>query len=182
MMALLDDVLVELKEHVPGAREQIPFDNIPRPVESQGQNGSLFSYSALQLLGLPEQIMPNVGLNQDVAVASLVPEFTDRLMADSPAELTGPAAEDEAQAAIAWLNFPKVVDAIEAWTDYGIHVMALEREPYHEELFVLFLTRENTDTFFDILRCFKSYSASITADENGTVTHYEIRIEDLPEQ
>lgn len=102
--------------------EEVPPIKIPEVVTEKTDEGTISSF-AFQL-PIDPQIKPNAGLSDDVAVVSLTPELTKRVLAKTALSAEeGPLAEhDRELASAASFNFPALVDAVVPWIDYAVEL------------------------------------------------------------
>ena len=160
---------------------------IPDPEEKDAEGGTLWTFT-LPESGLDEQVQLSIGIGENAAVFSFLPEQAERILASSPLQLEGDFSQNLAAAAI--LDWVAFANAIEPWGTYVIRCGGVQQEkgkldpdstigPDSE-------TDEVTDaleqlaTIFNVFRCLKSATAKTSIEEDATVTRWQNRIEDLP--
>ena len=161
---------------------------IPDPEEKDAEGGTIWTFTLPEKSGLDEQVRLSIGIGENAAVFSFLPEQAERILASSPLQLEGDFSQNLAAAAI--LDWVAFANAIEPWATYVIRCGGVQQEkgkldpdstigPDSE-------TDEVTDaleqlaTIFNVFRCLKSATAKTSIEEDATVTRWQNRIEDLP--
>ncbi|MEX2286233.1 MAG: hypothetical protein WD648_04030 [Planctomycetaceae bacterium] len=126
--AVAKDLLATLHKAAP---EEFPELPLPEVATEKSDVGIVSYFKALDNLPVPidSQLKPNAGLSNDVAVLSLTPGQTKRLLAVMPPDVKdGPLAErDRPLATAARCNWPAFVDAVVPWVEYAIKVRSASR-------------------------------------------------------
>lgn len=162
------DILHELEPN------QIPVIELPGPDVNEESWGESFQYALPIEAGIDDQIAPNAGLSQNLAVLSLAPQTTSRLMMEQPldvseyrVDITRPAGS------VAYFNFGGVIDLLEPWINYGVDAAV-------EDNFFSGAIKAQVSDWTTILRCFKGAVSVSYRDEDGvTVTHSHSLFQDL---
>ena len=102
--------------------DEIPKTDIPAPKERQVGDSTIYYYMLPQDMGIDKRIAPNAGLSKDVAVLSLAPLHTKRILEAASAANSGPVAQykDKPLASASGFNFAALVDAFVPWVEYGM--------------------------------------------------------------
>jgi hypothetical protein len=173
----IDEVLGLMHEMAPN---QIPEWELPR-VETR-ELGAVTAHC----LPLPKQweldkkLTPNAGLSNDVAVVSVTPRHTRRLLTETPLTVGGsPLANPKRPLAMAAsLNFAALVDALQPWVDFAFDQAMKDWDPENDS-FPLPSVREQVRTAMQILRCFRGVTSASYFENKALVTHFQWRFEDL---
>ena len=166
---------------------------VPDPELTELKTGTLYSYKFLELAGLDKQITPNGGLSKDVAVLSISPKQTERMLTATPLAVPG-LLEDSKRplAGAAYFNIAATIDALTPWIDRGVRTFNLFGSVADEGVGPKVALAHPDDpaevkevldqvhTMLDVLKVVRTY-ASVTYQENGVwVTHHELVIQDVP--
>lgn len=151
-----------------------PDVKIPSPEVNEEDWGTSYQYRLPVDWGVDDQIAPNAGLSQNLAVMSLAPQTTSRLMAKSNlavdkyrVDLSKPAGS------LVYFDFNGLIDMIEPWVNYGVDAGV-------DDAFVSGMVKAQVSDWTAILKCYKGTAAVTTTDEDGvTVTHSHSLFEDL---
>lgn len=188
LFALADDLVEEVRALNPGS---VPDDyRIPEPGKTKVDGGSLWTF-ALPQAELDEQIMPTIGIGEDVAVFSFVPKQATRMLVSKSQE-TGSSLSsfDEPLAVAAAADVAGLVDAIEPWVEYFVRIGNLQQRNG-------FIDGESTigpdgdddrirdqlsvvNAVLDALRCLRVAVADASTRSDATVTHWRNVIRDIP--
>jgi len=76
---------------------QVPPLELPPPEKRSFDEGDIYFYRFPEMVGLYKKLAINGGLNDEVAVVSLVPLQTKRLLGDTPLDVTGPLSRAQDQ-------------------------------------------------------------------------------------
>jgi hypothetical protein len=190
--SIADEVLVKLKELNPG---EIPADfKLPDATARAVKRGTIYSYALPKEAQLDAQLAPNAGLGEKLAVLSLAPKHTERLMEAAPLVANGPLADTKRPlASIAHFNWAALVDAVLPWVEYGVRAAepsaqaALEDAPAEDEAgaadagdqartaFIL----QHVRTVAEALKALGAINSVTYAERGALVTHTEWRFEDV---
>jgi hypothetical protein len=164
-------VLETLKELAPGEFDE--FD-IPSPLVTDEQWGKIYQYALPVELGIDDQLAPNAGLSKDLAVISLAPQTTSRLMLKQPLQTEGYRIDLKRPAgSIVYFSFSGLVDMIEPWVNYGVEIGI-------EDAFTSGMVKAQVSDWTAVLRCFRgAMSISYMDDDDVRVTHSHMLFEDL---
>ena len=144
-------------------------------------------------------LAPNVGLSSKFAVLSFMPRHTKKLLESQSLSInSGPLARrNQPLVSASYVNWAGMVDLALPWIDYGFD---MARQARQEELAEFGVDpdakigdiakqedakqeaiRSQVHEVANILKCFRDYSSVTYQDAAGNnVTHYEVRIQDLP--
>ena len=188
LFSLADDFVEELRSL---NSESIPAGyRVPEPSKTKVEGGSLWSFD-LPGAGLDEKIQPAIGINDDVAVFSLLPAQATRMLVSKRQETAADIGRFEKPlAGAAALDFAGLIDCIEPWVGYLTRIGVLQqRNGFIDESSVIGpdgdddQTREilrHTGVVFDALRCVRTAAAEVETTSDATVTHWRNSIRDLP--
>ncbi|MCA9177583.1 MAG: hypothetical protein KDB14_24020 [Planctomycetales bacterium] len=154
---------------------QVPPFKMPRPIGDTIEGVELYSYPISFLLGLDMSIAPNGGIGNGVAVASLMPNTTARLISNNP--LKSPSSvlkshQDQPLAAAFGIDFKGMISAVREWADYGIALN--EGDPSAA------VVRAELHTILDVLSCLQYIGGATYQEGDALVTHTESIFKDLP--
>jgi hypothetical protein len=180
--AIGNDAIAKVREV---AGDRVPDVQIPEPETRKVANGTIYFYPIPNVLGLDEQISPNAGLSEGVAILAIAQSQTERLLARHPLKVDGGPLADLNLPLVAatHVNCAEVVNAVGPWVEYGIQQGYRRQRAEGAErggddagaADVLAQVR----TVLEVLKVFRSYS-SITYFEGGAlVTHRETVIRDV---
>ena len=167
----------EMRDVFPNEVPEIP---LAKPLTKDVGAGTVYFYALPQETGLDDQIAPNGGLSDEVMVTSLLPQFTARLLANTPLQGQGPLANyNRPLAAAGKFEFARLLGAIEPWMDYGIELSGAFDASMQQDGNPMGNIPQQIHDALDVLKCFRGVS-SVTYQEGGAmVTHAEWRFEDL---
>ncbi len=169
----------DLKDAFPN---EIPAMQLVPPQSKDVGDGSVYYYALPADSGLDAQLAPNAGLSKEFMVASLLPQFTARLLARTPLAGQGPLAQDDRPlAAAGHLDFPRLIDAIEPWIDYGLQV-SMGFDPDGAAGGPMGDVPQQVHDVLQVIRCFRGVSSATYLEANSTVTHAQVRFADLEQE
>lgn len=159
-----------------------PDWEIPPPEVKKLSNGTAYVYPLPEALGVDKKLMPGAAVSSKMAVVTLFPEQSERLLTATPLKIaSGPLADTKRPlASAAYFDFAGFFDFVGTWVDYGLNNrLAVSAEQpagcNAQQDDVLKQVR----TVFEVLKCLRSYS-SATYQQNGVwITHRETLIRDL---
>jgi|688.fasta_scaffold02981_11 hypothetical protein len=188
LFALADDLVEEVRSLNPGS---VPDDyRIPEPGKTKVDGGSLWTF-AMPQAELDEQIMPTIGIGEDVAVFSFVPKQATRMLVGKPQETGNTLSSfDEPLGVAAAADVAGLVDAIEPWVEYFVRIGNLQQRNG-------FVDGESTigpdgdddrirdqlglvNAVLDALRCLRVAVADASTRSDATVIHWRNVIRDIP--
>ena len=174
--------------------DEVPKTEIPAPKERDIGQGTIYYYMLPKDMGIDKRIAPNAGLSDSVAVLSLAPLHSKRILEKTAITSSGPITQykDKPLSSASGFNFARTVDAITPWIEYSIMNFGGEFEvqdfdddfgpgpgpdgfggPGPDDVM------KYIHTAADLLKCFQGYS-SVTYEENGAqVTRGEWHFQDL---
>jgi hypothetical protein len=121
---VVQELLDALHEADPNEVQEV---KIPEVTTDKTDSGTVSYFAELStMLPIDPQIKPNAGLSEDIAVLSITPDQTKRLLASTPpTPKDGPLGEvDQPLASAARLNWPALVDAVVPWIEYALTLHA----------------------------------------------------------
>ena len=159
----------ELRDMLPQPDQPI---KLAKPVAKEINGGTVYYYSLPADSGLDKQLAPNAGLSEKVLIGSLLPQFSARLIAESPLTATsGPLLDTGRPFGAAFhLDFAGLLTAISPWIDYGI---TLSSSPEAASM------APQVNQVIEVLQCFRGVSGVTYQEGNAMVTHSLWRFEDL---
>ncbi|MBI1916167.1 MAG: hypothetical protein HYS12_15750 [Planctomycetes bacterium] len=152
---------------------------VPPAKTEKIKGGTLYYYPLPGFLGIDERIAPNAGIGEKVAVFSLAPSTTKRLLAKTPFKGGGLLAKsDRPMISATYVNVKGLFEAIGPWVEYGLETAfdngALPKE--HQESVL-----KQVRTVVEVLSVLRSSTSYTTVEGRATVTHSEMVIRDLGE-
>jgi hypothetical protein len=136
---LLKQGLGEYREAINGligAVRQIEGSNvppgieIPEPQKSEGPLGTSYVFTLPAEWGVDKQVAPNIGISDQVAVFSVSPAQTERLLKATPPTVGGVLSKsdnDRSLAVAGWFDWAALVDVATPWVDFAIERAASEK-------------------------------------------------------
>lgn len=200
--SVADAVVEKLKEFHP---KEVPADFKLPPAESKDItigdiSGAIYWYKLPDEIGIDSQLTPNAGLTQKVAVLSLAPKHTIRLLSKTPLMATagGPLADrNKPLASAVYFSWTGLVDAVTPWIDFAVNQFApnpagagaaflLADDSARSQLALATNNQagnpvlDQVHTVLEVLKSLRTIE-SATYQENGAmVTHSLSVIQDLP--
>jgi len=175
--------------------EEVPATEIPAPKSRDIGVGAVYYYMLPKDAGIDKRIAPNAGLSDSVAVLSLAPLHSKRILEPAPVAAEGPVAQfkDKPIGAASGFNFAALVDALMPWVEYGMSLGTefgvqefddeFEPAPEFEPEFGgpdPEKIKEYVRTAAEVLKCFRGYSSVTYVEEDGVqVTRGEWHFQDL---
>src|SRR5207245_783930 len=109
-----------IKDVGEAAGQNVPVEVPPAKTEKI-KGGILYFYPLPDVLGIDERIAPNAGIGEKVAVFSLSPSTTKRLLAKTPFQGGGLLAKtDRPMLSASYVNVKGLLEAIGPWVEYGL--------------------------------------------------------------
>ncbi|HMP60701.1 MAG TPA: hypothetical protein PKD86_15255, partial [Gemmatales bacterium] len=168
-----NELFAKLHELFPD--EVQPFE-IPEPTTARIDEGTLYYYPLPSMLGFDEQIQPNAGLNDRVAVLTLSKEHSGRLLRSTPLAARFAALRDSRRPihAATYFSFQELLAGVEPWVDFVLsEAPELQGDVLPNEV------RTQIMQGLRIARVLGTYE-SITYEEGSAwVTHGKWTVQDL---
>jgi len=189
---LLRKALAEYREIVNGvldALREIAPDEIPRGIRIPDAEvlktgeGVVYWYRLPEEWGVDEKIAPNVGLSETVAVLSISPEHTKRLLAASSLQvgcLLG--ASNRPLAVAVSFDWAAVVEAITPWVDLATEAILRQQfgdpdsDQSKEQMTAV---RDQVHTVLEVLKVFRNVTSESYFDRGALVSHTLVEIRDI---
>jgi len=178
--AVADIVLEKAKELHPG---EIPGDfKLPIAESRETKPGTIFWYKIpADELGIDAQLLPNAGLSKNVAVMSLTPAQTERLLASAPLVVTpdGPLSDRSKPLANAVsFNLAGTIDVAGPWIDFAVRQFAPRAAGGAGQLAEAGsddpstrMILDQVHTFLDVLKALRTTESATYQDGAAMVTH-----------
>ncbi len=155
----------------------VPADfNLPKAEMSEVKTsdgvGSIYWYKLPGDLGIDSQLTPNAGLSQHVAVLSLAPKHTERLLSSAPLAVTpnGPLADlKKPFAAAVYFNWAGLIDAATPWFDLMADKNTLDKSVI-----------DQAHTVLDLLKVLRTAECASFQENGAMVTHSLTVFQDVP--
>ena len=152
---------------------QIPKITIPDPEEREVAGGQIYFYNLPLQFGVDQQIAPNMGVNDRVAVWSLIPKFSARLMKEKPVASRLQAFGNRPLASCFYLNFAQLIDAVMPWVDYGAALSGQISTRAADDPI------EDTKETLKLLKCFDSCWGKTYKEGEVWVSEGQVLIKDI---
>jgi hypothetical protein len=183
--AVAEIVLEKAKELHPG---QIPADfKFPaaesREVKLPDGAAAIYWYKMPPEydVNVDSQLLPNAGLSKSVAVLSIAPKTSERLLASTPLAVTpdGPLADQKKPLASAvYFNWAGTVDAAGPWIDLAVRQFAPRAaggagqiaEAANDDPSTRMIL-DQVHTFLDVLKVLRTTESATYQDSGAMVTH-----------
>jgi hypothetical protein len=156
--------------------QQVDFE-IP-PAKTRKLKGATLYYYALPAeIGFDERLAPNAGIGEKVAVFSLSPAMTERLLTPAPLKAGGLLAKtDRPMTSATYVNWEGLMKVVGTWVEYGLDVgLAGSDTPKERQQSIIKQVR----TVVEVLSCFRRYTSYTTVEGTATVTHTQSVLRDL---
>ena len=166
-------------------RELFPDDlesDIPPPEPTPIVSGTIYQYPVPSELGVDPRLAPNMGISDAFVAFTPMPDFTRRLLAESPLGAGGvPVDYDRPLASAVYLRWAGMMEAIGPWIDYAVHLTMADPPSSDDEVAAQRVKQalEILPSAIRFASCFRSFT-SLTSIENETlVTHFTWHFRDL---
>jgi hypothetical protein len=168
-----------IKEIGEATGQNAPFE-VPPATTRKIKGGTLYYYPLPDILGIDERIAPNAGIGEKVAVFSLAPSTTERLLAKTPFKGGGLLAKsDRPMLSASYVNVKGLLEAIGPWVEYGLETAFDQGAPVPKEQQESIL--KHVRTVVEVLSVLRGTTSYTTVEGRATVTHSETVIRDLGE-
>jgi hypothetical protein len=186
--AVAKEVVKKLHEVAP---DEVPDIELPDPQTRELEGaGTVYYYLLPKDWGVDKRIAPNAGISDKVAVLTLAPLHTKRLLTKTASKNAGLLAQYKGKplASAGAFNFPPLVDAALPWIEYGITVASMagagtevqvEGEEGHRHAEGPAAIMADVRAGAEILKCFRGYSGVTVIEQDVQVTHGEWHFQDL---
>ncbi|OHB80445.1 MAG: hypothetical protein A2W31_01210 [Planctomycetes bacterium RBG_16_64_10] len=166
------------------APDQVPKVKLPQPESRKLAVGEVRAYPLPPAWGVDAQIAPNMGWSDDVAVLSLVPAQTERLLAETPLEAPPLLSncQERPLAVAAYCHWAGLIDAAAPWIDYAVDEWlatgatgddAPNGSPAGGAI------KDQIHTGLAILKCLREIASVTYVEQDAQVTRYEWHFQDL---
>ncbi len=180
--------LDKLHENFP---DEILEIKLPKPDTATDNGVSVFQYPLPAEAGLDKQIVPTLGLSDQVALFSTSGSQARRLLSRSKfTPPPGPLSNvDRPLAGAGYFDFSGFLDKVSPWVDYIVTQVAASQAISTEETALqddveqapqLKAILDQFHTGFEIAKCFRGISSVTYIEDGVTVTHSESVFKDLP--
>lgn len=177
---LVQDTMALMHEADPTA---VPNVDLPRPNLTTTKDATTVSYELPVEWRLDEQIEPNASLTSNIWAVSLFPTYTSRLLESRPLELDSPIDVRRPAAIVAYAQFPKLLDAIGPWVDYGFEIAAKKAQEQGDDPqaatmpagFIL----PQVHQLLEVVAAIQSYTSVTYVEDDVWVTHSELHVVDV---
>lgn len=155
---------------------EIPDEvRIPDPQIETTAGGTLYSYALPGEWGVDEQIVPNAGLGDGVAVLSLTHDHSQRLLVAQSLAGGGILAEKARPRAMAVVfDMAGLIEAFKPWINLGLDQMDDDATGGQAEAI-----RQQVGTVLEVLQTIRSITAETYYEDDVLVTHGLVEIEDM---
>jgi hypothetical protein len=170
-------------------------------VKTSDGTASVYWYKLPGEIGIDPQLTPNAGVSQHVAVLSLAPKHTERLLGNAPLVVTpgGPLADRKKPlAAAVFFNWAGLVDAATPWVDLLAHHIAAQGVEGAGLGLALFdaearanlaaadddngpskMIMDQVHTVLDVLKVLRTVESATSVENGALVTHSLTVIQDV---
>jgi hypothetical protein len=142
---LVNDTLDKLEE-ISNGEAKTEF-RLEAPELRKFDAGDVYFYRLPEEAGVEKRLAPNGGLSESVAVLSISPRTTVRLLESTPMDLDGPLAEaaENPGFGACYVNLAGLMDALTPWIDLGIRIGVDQFEGSHKDPGQVFQNEEETE-------------------------------------
>jgi hypothetical protein len=185
--------------------DKVPEFQLPEPKEkSLPDGGTVVTYPLPPAWGIDKQLVPNAALTDDVAVTSLTPELTERLVRNVQPKLDTSLDFNRPAAMVTYLDCSRFVDAIRPWVEYGGAIamgqisvdidveedgeeVEVDEEfeddaPTQEEaqrMMMAGMVLPQIHQFLDVASAMRTFSGVVYREDDAWVTHSEAHFKDI---
>ena len=158
--------------------EAIPDDfKLPLPEEKKESAGTIYAYLLPEAAGVDKNIALNFGVSSNLAVISDSPQFSLKLLKETPLKPQGVLADTQkpryAAVTLRWADF---IEATKPWLDFLV-VLAVENSPSLTPEYV----GDQVHGVAEVLQCLKTVSVEMYLEDGKCVTHSVTEIHDTAE-
>lgn len=171
----LIDLIGKQKDLPPEVAANINNYKWPEAKVDKIAGGSIFSYPLPQKWGVDKNIVPNAGLSDKVAVLTLSPKQTDRLLNETPLKVGGVLSNiDRPLAGAGWIDFNELIRAATPWINYALEQMSEEQLGGQKQAAIA-----QTQTVLEVLSTIKCFTGEAYIEDDTLVSHSLLEIHDL---
>jgi hypothetical protein len=154
-----------------------PGFELSPPKVTQSADNAIYSYPLPPEWEVDENLVPNAGLSENVAVLSLSLDHTGRMLKKTPLTTGGVLVKtDKKLAAAAWFNLVDLLDASRPWIDYCFQRVD-ESQLGGDRAAVV----GQVHAVLDVLKCYQGVTAECYLEDDYLVTHSLAEIHDVKE-
>ena len=168
--------LIDAVRHIEGA--EVPENiMIPEPQVTESAGGKLYSFPLPEAWGVDKKIVPNFGVSDKVAVASLTHDHTNRLLTATPLAVGGLLDKtDRPLAAAVWVRWAGLLEAAGPWIDFAVDqaVAANNADGDGKKAIV-----DQVHTAVDVLKTLRSITNETYLEDGVLVNHTLVEFHDL---
>lgn len=172
--AVVNGLIDALRQTGANVPEQV---RIPEPQVTESSLGTCYSFNLPKEWGVDEQIAPNIGVSDQVAVVSASRQHTERLMKAAPLSIGGVLAKtDRPLAAAVWFNWIGLVQAATPWVDFAVErALASKGGDDAEKKSVA----DQVRVAVDVLKVLRSITNETYLEDDALVHHTLVEIQDV---
>jgi hypothetical protein len=150
---------------------------IPEPKVTETSYGKVYSFELPAEWGVDKNIVPNFGLSDKVAVASVTRDHTERLLKGTPLAVGGVLAKADRPLALAvWFHWAELLDAAAPWVDFAVdQIMAEKGDEETGKKAVV----DQVHTVVDVLKTLRSVTNETYLEDGALVNHTLVEVRDL---
>jgi hypothetical protein len=168
--------LIDAMRQVEGVdvREEI---QIPEPQVAESSKGTIYSFALPKDWGVDEQIAPQIGISDEVAVVALSKDHAERLLTATPLAVGGVLEETERPlATAAWLNWAALVETATPWVDFAVEKTMESKgvDESEQETIV-----DQVHTGLEVLKALRAISIENYLEDDVLVHHTLLEIHDV---
>jgi hypothetical protein len=170
--------LIDAARQIEGSKIP-PEIMIPEPKKTDGPLGTSYVFALPEAWGVDKQIAPNIGISDQVAVFSVSPAQTERLLKVTPPSIggvIGGANADRALVIAGWLDWASLIDTASPWVDFAVDRAAAEKNIGDSQKKVIV---DQVHTGLDVVRALRSITAECYMERDAFVTHSLLEVRDV---
>ncbi len=156
---------------------KVPEDlRIPEPKISEGKGGTIYSFALPKQWGVDEQIVPNLGVSDQVAVLTASHQHTERLLKATPLTIGGLLGKtDGPRAIVAWFNWSGLVEAATPWVEFAVDQATSKSGNEDQKKSIA----DQVHVAVDVLQVLRSITNESYIEDNALVHHTLVEIRDV---
>jgi hypothetical protein len=168
--------MIDAVRHIEGT--DVPaWIAIPEPKMTESSFGKIYSFELPAEWGVEKNIVPNFGLSDKVAVASVSHNHTERLLKPTPPTIGGLLDKaDRKLAAAVWFQWAGLLEGAGPWIDFAVDQIMAERGSDADAKKPVV---DQVHTVVDVLKTLRSVTDESYLEDGALVNHTLVEIRDL---
>jgi hypothetical protein len=168
--------VIEAVRQIEGAN--VPENiQVPEPKMTESSLGAIYSFVLPEEWGVDQQIVPNFGVSEHVAVLSASQKHTERLLKATPLAVGGLlGTSNRPMAAAAWFNWAGLVEAATPWVNLAVEQAAASNGGDDAQNKAI---ADQVHVVIDVLKTLRSITGESYLEGDVMVSHSLLEIRDV---